>query len=268
MSEEVLENAENEAEAAAAEELETQQTEEVGDGQPNQDDEDHADDNAAKQSKKTPAGKRIRQLTRKWRDAERQNEQLVQRLESLEKRLGPPPEPERPNRDDFDSVEEYEDALFEWRDNKGTVSQSQSKDEPAELPEDIKQFQEQLEDFGDEVGEDVYWEVMHGDWKCNKEMTDYIMTSDRPAQLAWHLAKHPEVSEKIYKMPTIRAVRELEKVEEQVSSNTKPSDDSASTPPPPLDVSKPNSAPITDQDKMSTKQWLEMRRKQLEAKYS
>lgn len=267
MSEEIREEAEKEAASATAENLDDQQTEETGDGQENQDDDSHADDNAAKQSKKTPAGKRIRQLTRKWRDAERQNQELAERLESLEKRLGPPPEPERPNRDDFDTVEEYEDALFEWRDKAKAVKPKQDDPKPAELPEEVVQFQEQLEDFGEEIGEDVFWEVMHGDWSCNKEMTDYIMTSDEPAKLAWYLAKHPDVSEKIYKMPTIRAVRELEKVEGSMSSDFK-AGESKDTPPPPLDTSKPLSAPITDQDKMSTDQWLEMRRKQLEAKYS
>jgi len=63
-------------------------------------------------------------------------------------------------------------------------------------------------------------------------------------------------------MSPILAARELAKVEGELSSNTTASVQTPSTPPP-LDTSKPRSIPITDEDKMSTRQWVEKRRREM-----
>ena len=81
------------------------------------------------------AERRIRQLTAKWRTAETENEALKQRLDAIEQRLGPDT-PARPQRHDFESDEEYEDALFDWRDAAKPAKQ-QSNQPKAKTSTDV-----------------------------------------------------------------------------------------------------------------------------------
>ena len=266
MTDENLQNAENEAEAATAnQENEENPNLEADDGQNKDEGETHAEENAARPNK-VPAGKRIRQLTRKWRDAERENDALKQRLDALEKRIGPAPEPVRPNRDDFDSDTEYEDALFDWRDNvKALKSESESKpDVPAsnEVPQVVTELESELEQLGD----DAVMAVMEDDWPCNPGITEYIMASDIRANLAYHLATHHDIAEKVANMSPILAARELSKIEDELRSSSNVNNSAQNdinAPPPPLDTNTPSSVSMNDQDKMSTDQWTAMRRKQM-----
>ena len=267
MTDQNLQEAEtNEAEAATAQENEENLNQKADDGQQNDEGDSHAEDNAARPNK-VPAGKRIRQLTRKWRDSERENDALRQRLDALEKRLGPTPEPERPNRDDFVSDTEYEDALFDWRDNVKT-SKSQDKEVEAE-PQQTGQYSAQvIADFESEldgISDDAALVVMEDDWPCNQGVTDYIMASDIRANLAYHLATNHDVAEKIANMSPILAARELSKLEDELrsSSNVNNSAQTNVNVPPPLDTNTPSSVSMTDPDKTSTDQWVAQRRREM-----
>lgn len=244
----------NEAEQNLEEEIQ----EEAGDEKP----EAPADDTQAKPGKGRTS-RRIRQLKRKAEEAEARAARVEQKLEEVMKRLGPVEDP-RPNRIDFDSEEEYEDALFDWRDNQKAPKQQEEKQEvDPTIQETLDSFEAELE----ELDEDAAYVVMEEDWPCSKDMTDYIMSSEIRAQLAYHLATHQDIAGKIAKMSPILAARELAKVEGELSSNLKASGSAPETPPPPLEPSKAVSVPIANAEKMSTQQWVEQRRKQLEERY-
>lgn len=240
----------------AEENLEQEVQEEKGD----EENKAPADDTQAKPGKGRTS-RRIRQLKRKAYEAEerakRVEEQLSQVMERLDKVV---PQNTRPTRDDFDTDEEYEDALFDWRDNqKQPEAEAQPEVDPT-LKETLEAFEAEL----DELDDDAAYAVMEEDWPCSKDMTDYIMSSEVRANLAYHLATHTDIAEKISKMPPILAMRELAKVEGELSSKSKASGNAPETPPPPLDPNKPASVPITDAEKMSTDQWVAQRRKQMQ----
>lgn len=223
------------------------------------------------------AERRIRQLTRKYREAERENQQLRGRLDQIEERLGPVPEPERPRREAFDTTEDYEDALFDWRDKKlQSADTPPSGERPAgqpatqELAPEARQVIDDFEDSLEDVAPDAVDLVMNGDWKCSPGMTQYIMSSENSAQLAYHLASNPDIAEKISKMSPSQAARELVKVDDtlQASSGTDTGAHStaAGAAPPPLSPSKATGATGSGglSDKMSTDQWVAERRRQME----
>lgn len=218
----------------------------------NEESEEASAEDTGESRKKKGAERRIRQLTRKYRETERRAEKLERELQEIKERIGPKPEPVRPNRDDYDTDEEYEDALFDWRDAVKTKATPET--EEAELPPIVKEFESELEELAD----DAVLAVMDDDWPCTKEMTDYIMASENRAKLAYHLATHTDIAEKITKMSPILAARELAKVEESLGSSN---DNSVTTLPPPATTGKPSAVGLTDQDKMSTAQWVEKRRR-------
>lgn len=224
-----------------------------------------ADDNAA-QRNKVSAEKRIRQLTRKYREAERETEKeresrivLEKRLDALENRIPPDPLTVRPTRDDFDTQELYEDALFEWRDATQQAEKEPEKSAEQEGSNDlVSVFEDRL--LSDEaLPDDAVDLILDGDWKASPAMTEYILYSEQGNALAYHLASHPEEAERIAQMPSILALRELEKVEGNLpsisnSTHTEP-------PPPPASTGTPGgSSGVIDHNKLTTEQWVNLRR--------
>lgn len=230
------------------------------DGQEVKPEETPADDDAGAHSSKKGAQRRIGQLTRKYRQAERENLELKARLDAVEKRIGPVPEPERPNREGFETTEDYEDALFEWRDAKLSHAKQDSQPEPeagqisAEQAAAIESFESALE----EIAPDAILTVMEDDWPCSTAMTEYIMSSEDPANLAYHLATNTDIAEKISKVSPIQVARELAKVEGKLSETNPGAHEKP--PPPPADTGRATGTGVTDPDKMSTNQWVAERR--------
>jgi len=152
MTDEVLieetDEAVTETEAATVNEDE-QALEATGDDQETEESENPADDDAGAHGKKG-AQRRIRQLTKKFRNAERETAAeraariaLEARLQALEERLGAP-EPVRPTRSEYDSDEDYEDALFDWRDKSRQTPQEDKAAAP-EINPAVAEFEEELD---------------------------------------------------------------------------------------------------------------------------
>jgi hypothetical protein len=211
-----------------------------------------ADDDAGAHRSKG-VERRIGQLTRRYRQAERENTALQGRLDALEQRIGPTPAPVRPTTDDFQTPEEYEDALFEWRDATQAHNQAPEPNQPPARTEEATRIERGLEDML-EVHPDAVDVVMEQPWPCNDATYEFLTSSEKGAELAYHLATNPAVASRINALSPAQAARELVTVEAELSATThKPS---ATPPPPPGEPVTPSgSAVISDPDKMSSAQW-------------
>ena len=201
--------------------------------------------------------RRIGQLTRRYRQAERENTALQGRLDALEQRVGPVPEPERPKTDDFETPEEYEDALFEWRD-----ATREHKAQPAPVPvvsDAVVRIESDLEGML-ESHPDAIEAVMENEWPCNDSTYEFLTNSDKGAELAYYLAKNTAVAAQINALSPMLAARELVKVEAELSA---PATNANPPPPPGEPVTPSGSSTVTDPDKLSPQQWKVWREKQL-----
>lgn len=247
--------------------------EQPGDGQAAGEEGTPADDGAGAPRSKG-VERRIGQLTRKYRQSEREKQELAQRLEALEKRIGPEPEPVRPEPADFETQVEYEDALFDWRDAMRTHEASTSdtdsatsatpgEDNPA--VQIVSELETELDALDDP---EAVMKVMDDDWPCSTQMTEYIAGSEKRAQLAYHLATNPEISARIEKIRSpVLVARELVKIEEGLpESKTSASSEPAPPPPPGEPVSPSAIANVSDPDKLSPAQWRAWREQQIAEK--
>jgi len=221
-----------------------------------------ADDDAGAHRSKG-VERRIGQLTRRYRQSERENTALKGRIDTLEQRIGPTPAPTRPTTDDFETPEEYEDALFEWRDATQAHNQAQTP-APAQPParsEDAIRIERGLEDML-EVHPDAVDAVMENEWPCNDATYEFLTSSEKGAELAYHLAKNPAVAARINALSPAQAARELVTVEAGLSATAnKPS--ATPAPPPGEPVTPSGSTGISDPDKMSAAQWRAWREGEL-----
>lgn len=256
-------------ETVQAEELNTEVEEEVKTGEVPEVDEAHEDETPEqKQSRSQNAKQRLK---RKLREEQEAKQALLEKTQSLEERLAEldkkltgvlnPPKP-RPNRYDFDSQEDYEDSLLDWKLSQKTPEfKPEEVKKPAEKPnqrqvdpEIVKKWTKQVasaiekyEDF-----EEVAYSAPLSDVTA-----DLIAENDLGAEIAYFLGNNPEEAERISSLSLARQVREIDKLQVQL---TKPRTTNA---PDPINPAKGSDVPTKDPKKMSDKEYAEFRRKQM-----
>lgn len=192
----------------------------------------------AKAADKDAVQKRINELTRKFRSAERELnyerkantekiEQLKSEIAELKGKLAKD-ESVAPNRDDFSGDEEYYIALADWRfDQK--VKEMTKNAEPAPKKEEqntseVREIDKVL-DAGTAKHED-FDELVHAeDFAFTKEMADIILQSETEevaADILYHLSKNLELAEEVSKMTPAKMAREIGKIEILVNPKGEP----------------------------------------------
>lgn len=220
-------------------------------------------------------GKRIDELTRNWREAERREAQLLELLKQRDqpRQEAPKHVDEKPKTlADFEYDEgKFQSYIFEQAEKRSVeaakreLQQAQERETAERRKSSFtarqSEFAKTVEDY-DEV-------VRNPRLPITQAMADVIQESDDGPALAYHLGKNPDIAEKIAMLPPIAAARELGKIEarlayERERAKEKPVVSKAPPPPPKVDASQP--AIEKDPDEMSTDEWLKWRQKQLRKK--
>ena len=221
-----------------------------------------------RQSKSQNAKQRLR---RKLRESEeekqRLREEFNEKISALEQKvdsvINPPAA--RPERVNFDTEEDYEDALYEWRTPKAATNEMpEQKPAPTEkkdlLPPEVrknwnKQFDAGVDKY-DDFEEKVYSIP-------NEAMTDTmtfaITESETGGEVAYFLGKNPSEAARISKLSMASQVREIDKLTNKFKKST-------SSAPDPIAPTKGNESGIKDISKMSPDEYKEHRRKQMAAR--
>lgn len=129
----------------------------------------------------------------------------------------------RPKADDFDSHEEFVDALTDWkleqREKKNSEesvkakAQSEMQTAQAKLRDGIESFRRMHPDF-DEVIADVE------DVRASIAMQELILASENGAELMYELAKNRDEFERINSLSPLVAARELGKIEAKLNKHS------------------------------------------------
>jgi hypothetical protein len=193
-------------------------------------------DQEEKAGEKKPKGgfqRRISQLTR-------EKHELLERLSKLESgqaggNAAPQTEAKaesKPDQSKFATWEEYNEALTDWK-----VEQKLKAREEAQQKEAAQHRQQQLVDswaerenaIREKLGD--YDEVMESaaDVPVSAAVRDMLLESDHGPQLAYWLAKNPEVAAQISKLDAVQSARAIGRIEAEL---LKPSEPKKTTPVP------------------------------------
>jgi len=154
--------------------------------------------------------------------AERRAEELQKQLEAVQK-SGPAPAkseaPKEPKPDDFATVAEYTDALVSYRvDQRLREEQAKREREAAEREQEARQreFGKRLTDA--KAKHDDFEEVLTSIKgteleRVHQDVTEYITESEQGPELLYHLAKNPDVLDRLRKLSPRRFIAELGKLE-------------------------------------------------------
>ena len=158
-----------------------------------------------------------REMARQEAERERQRaSELEARLKELEAKISPKPNlDEEPRPDQFQDAFEYAKALAEFSTEKALKQRDQQEVERRQAEERAKTFEAwnkrqaeikaELPDYDDMIASS---EVVVSD-----QVRDAIFESDVGPRILYHLAENPEIAEKLGKMSTLGALREIGKLE-------------------------------------------------------
>ena len=215
--------------------------------------------------KADPVQKRIDELTRKRRDAERDSEYW--RDQAMKRQPEAPVEPvEQPLQTlaDFDYDEgRYQQHLFKLAQD-GAVQKAQEvmREEQSQQSSKRKvtEFRSRENDFSKNV-EDYREVVTNPDLSLSKAMVDVATDMENGPEVLYYLAKNPDLSDEIAHLPPLTAARELGRIEAKLQSQAKSGEKVSKAPAPAPKISGLDPSVGKNPDEMSQKEWNAHRRK-------
>lgn len=198
--------------------------------------------------RKKSAQERINEITRARREAEREAEYW--------RNLAVKPEPakqtsDRPKVDDFETTEEYEDALISWHDNKRAAASGMAEQQRRQS-EMLRTFNEKAsalrkthEDFDEMIESPVFTDTMR----------EVVLSADTGPELAYYLGSNRDVANKIARLPSTLQPYEIGKLETQIKLAQK-TKKVTSAPAPLSPIGSTTGGGEKDPSKMSTEEWM------------
>lgn len=167
--------------------------------------------------------KRINEITKKRRVAERERDYEQTKRKELEAELQKlkaiiPPEG-KPNRDDFDTDLEFFEALTDWKvEQKLKVSKEVEDKSTRDLEEkqSVTEAYEVLDGImekGREKYKDFNALVLNEKLTISQDMTEVILLSDVAEDLMYYFGSNPDESARLAKESPLKAAREIGKIE-------------------------------------------------------
>lgn len=219
------------------------------------------------QQKKTGVQKRIDELTRKAHEAER--EAAFWREQAAKSQAPSQDATTKPARDAFASDADYFEALADWKAEqkvselrKQQQAEALNKAEQTQTATRFELYQERVSTALDAMPD--YHEVVGGsDVPAEAHVLEAILDSEQGPQLAYHLAKHPDVAQRLNEMTPVQAAREIGRLEAQLAqpkTETPPPRRTTNAPPPINPVRGSNGQFTKSPEQMSDAEWYAAQR--------
>lgn len=221
----------------------------------------------AGEGKPKGVAKRIDELTRNWREAERREAALLEMLRKQQQVEPPKAEHEKLRTlADFEYDEtKYQAHLIGEATRQATAAAKRELQEQAQRDAEARRarsFNERETKFAENA--DDYFSVTRSpSLRISAAMSEAIQESDDGPALAYHLAKNPDLADKIADLSPLAAARELGRLEAKLTREREKPPVVSKAPPPVPKIEAVEPAIERDPDKMSTKDWMTWREKQL-----
>jgi hypothetical protein len=239
---------------------------------------------ADESSEPKPKGvqKRIDELTRNWREAERREAALMEMLQRQQAPAKPEPVVEdkpkpTPKLEDFNYDEAaYQAALFQHvKDEAARAAREELRQERTREQEQAKKqtFKQRETDFA-KANPDYFAVTRDPSLPFTRDIVEMASESENGPELLLHLAKNRELAERIAGLSPVAAARELGRIEARLEKPPAPAPAPkpvSKAPPPPPKIDATDAAPsfrTTDPsgDVLSDDEWVKAERKRLARK--
>jgi hypothetical protein len=194
----------------------------------------------------TKIEKRIGELTKKWRTAQREADflktQSTKRIseleEELEKLKSKVPAENKPKRDDFDDYEAFLEALADWKvDARFKAAEGKEKKVKEEVNEksvvdEVYLIMDQMIETGREKYEDFDAVAMDKDLMITDAMTELILESEVSADIMYYLGQNPDEAAEIAKLTPLKIAKKFVEIELKLKEGEGDEEEEEIPPPP------------------------------------
>lgn len=201
--------------------------------------------------------KRLAKEQRKW-----EREQAARTAEDQRTHQGPP------TPDQFASLDEYTDALADYK-----AEQKLAKQEAQKRQVEVETTYAEREEDARSRYDDFEAVAYNPNLRITSEMADVIKASEIGPEIVYHLGLNPKEADRISRLSPLLQAREIGKIEVSLGANP-PAKRTSSAPDPIKPVGTRASTPKYDPTDprsvktMSDKEWIEARNRQQAKKYA
>lgn len=203
-----------------------------------------------------------------WR---KRYEDLAQQRPAQEAAPQPQEQP-RPKRVDFNDDDAWADALAEWTDARATRKAEAAAEARFAKSREEERLRTQQSTF---AARSQSFAQAHPDFPTaisnpaltfmNGEFLGVIVESEKGPELAYHIAKSPELVARLARQSPAQRLATLGRIEADLS-RPPPAPKVSSAPPPPTPITSAASGGTVDLEKLSAKEYLQVRLEQRAAK--
>jgi hypothetical protein len=231
-------------------------------------------ESSTEKKESNPAQKRIDELTKLRREAEREKEYWRQQAIAAQDKPAEPAKVETVKTlEDFDYNEGQYQAYLIQQAKAGAVEEAkriiQQEQERQTYSQRLTAHKAREAEFS-KVADDYQDVVFNPSLSISQTMAEIATEMDDGPAVLYYLGKNPDIADRIATLPPLSAAREMGRIEAKLASAPKPDKVSKAPTPPPkiggIDAALKVSATSPDSDKLSTDQWLAARKKQLSRK--
>jgi hypothetical protein len=196
-------------------------------------------------------------LTKRAAEAERRAQEAERKLQEAEGKKGGKAKPEaqddegEPDPSEFDSYDEYLDALADWKADQKIGAKGKKEDKAAadddngsNKDDQDTEFTEALEDVQDAFSEtrkthkDFDEVIGQQDLQITRDMVIAMADSEDPGAIAYHLGKNKREAARIAKLSPIAQAKEIGKIEAKLAAKPQQPGKKTTSAPDPIDPVK------------------------------
>ena len=220
--------------------------------------------------------KRIDELTKYWRNTERDRDYWREQALQAQKKPEDPAIPDQPHVAKTLADFEYDESKYQsYLIAEASKNAVQSAKQLLKQEQEITLRQQKQSEFANrESGhakeiEDYFEVTRNPSLAINQTMAEVAAEMDDGPAVLYYLGKNPVIAEKISQLPPLAAARELGKIEAKLATTK---GQAVSKAPPPTPKIEAKGTPTTidpaspDSDKLSSAEWLRRRNKQITKK--
>ncbi len=223
-------------------------------------------DPPAEKPKKGGIQKRIGELVREREEAKRREEYWREQAMKGQPKETPKPTDEKPKVDQFQSYEEYLEALADYKAEQKMAAREKQREQETQQERATQEFNELRSTFAERIEqvaekyEDFEEVAFSEDVPISDAMVPALLSSEKGPELLYFLGQNPKEAARIARLPAIAAARELGRLEAKLSE---PPTKRASKAPEPINPVGGRAEAGQDPSKMTDAEWMKWRESEL-----
>jgi len=196
---------------------------------------------------------RFAEIYRKQKEMERENQRLQDQLKS--KPAAPAVDTGKPQQGDFDSYDEYVEALTDWKWEQNNQKQQREQQE--------NQRRERYAQFDDKISRASIDDPNFGSKAyIPNALLEHFMDVAHPIKLAYYFGENPQEAQRIVGLPPIPAAIEIGRIEGKLKSKSTLPPRSKTKAPAPTSPVGNRATPTKDPANMTTAEYIAWRNQQ------